>query len=120
MPKREQPVHSSNDDRDGAAVGAPRGAGHVRRPLRAEEGDHTCDLVGLSEPAERSTGTDGGEHLVPGLPASLRLLIGEPAGAEPGIGRGRARRDGVAPDPVAGVQVCDQPRQRDQAALVTV
>ena len=71
-----------DDDRDGAAVRAPGGAGDVRRPGRAEEDDHGCDLLGLGEPAERTTRADGREHLV-----ARSCRSAPPAGR-----RGRPRR----------------------------
>ena len=42
------------DDRDGAAVGAPGRAGDVAGALGAEEDDHRGDLLRLREPAERA------------------------------------------------------------------
>ena len=53
-----------DDDRHRAAVRAPRGAGHVRRARGAKERDHGRDLLGLGEPAERTSGRNLGQHLV--------------------------------------------------------
>ena len=51
---------------------------------------------GRASRPERPPGADLREHLV-----SVALLLGEPARAEPGVGRRRPRRDGVAADAVA-------------------
>src|SRR5581483_2814623 len=44
---------TSDDDRDGAAVRAPGGAGDVARALGAEEDDHGGDLVRFGVPTQR-------------------------------------------------------------------
>src|SRR6266496_4754997 len=82
---------SLDDDRDSASVHAPGGARHETGKVRAQEGDHRCDLLRLRKPAQRSAGGDAGEHLV-----AVALLVGEPALPQPRLrGRG-AGRDGVA------------------------
>ena len=67
---------------------------------------------GSGEPPERPPGADLGEHLV-----AVALLVGEPAVAEPRLGRRRAGRDGVAADAVLGVEVGDEPREREHRRL---
>src|SRR4051794_23762939 len=106
-----------DDDRHGPAVRAPRGAGHVARLLRTEEHDHRGDLRGLGEPAERPSGADRLQHLVARLPGLRHVLVGETALGEPGVGRSRPGRDGVAADAVLRVQVSDQTREREDGRL---
>src|SRR5204862_922114 len=65
--------YASDDDRDGAAVGAPRCAGDVARARGAKERDHGGDLVGLGKPPERAAGADRSEHLRTRLPRRSRL-----------------------------------------------
>ena len=64
-PKRRR---RSDDDRHGAAVGAPSGPRHIARTVGAEEGDHSADLVGLRHPADRPPLADILEHLFARLP----------------------------------------------------
>ena len=92
VPGPEVHDEASDDDRDGAAVGAPRGAGDVARARRAEERDDRRDLLRLGQPAERAPGADRGEHLVARLAAPRRLLVGEarPRRATPRSRSGRA------------------------------
>src|SRR5919204_6015353 len=70
---------TSDDDRNGAAVGAPGGAGHVRGAPGAEEHDHGRDLLGRGEPAERPARAD----LLPHPLAVAALLICQPPLPEP-------------------------------------
>ena len=65
-----------------------------------------------SRPSGRP-GAHAAQHLVP-LSA---LLIREPTFSQPRVRRGRSRGHGVAPDRVAGVQVGDEPGQREHCRL---
>ena len=69
--------------------------------------------IGLREAAEGASGADLVEHLV-AIPAGL---VGEASLPQPGLGGGRPRRDGVAADADAGVEVGDEPRQREHRGL---
>ena len=51
------------------------------------------------------------------LAAAHGLLVGETTVAEPRLGRRRPGRDRVAADPVARVEVGDQPREREHGSL---
>ena len=84
----------SDDDRDGAAVGAPGGAGHVARPVRSRGRRSRRRSPPAPPAAERPARADLRQHLV----AVAALLVGEAALPEPGVGRGRAGRDRVAAD----------------------
>src|SRR4029453_13347220 len=74
---------SSDDDRNCAAVGAPGGAGDVRRTIRAEEGHDGGNLLGLGQPTQRSPFPHGLEHFVARLPPARGVLVREPALAAP-------------------------------------
>ena len=63
MTKTGALVFRSDDDRNGAAVRAPGGTGHVARAVGAQEDDDRGDLLGLGEPAEWAPRADLREHL---------------------------------------------------------
>ena len=97
--------------RDSPAVGAPRGAGDV------------CGPIG-----QRKTMTEaisaGSASLPSGRPAAtfastvpVALLLGEPTFSEPGFGRRRPRRHGVAADAVVRMDVGNEPREREERRL---
>ena len=67
---------------------------------------------GLRKAAERPPRSDLRENFLP-----LALLVCETTVAEPRLGRRRPRRDGVAADPVACVEVRDEPGQREHRGL---
>ena len=80
-----RPERRSHDDRHGAPVRAPGGAGHVRRALGAEEDDHGCDLLRLRKPAERPSANASGAVKariscleIAGDPATVSAWLGEP------------------------------------------
>src|SRR5262249_25546830 len=84
-----------DDDGDSAAVRGPRRARDVRGLFGQQKDDHRRDLARLGKAPEGPPGADAREHLF-----TVALLFSEPARAEPGVRRGRARRDGVAADAV--------------------
>src|SRR5581483_6290832 len=102
-----------DDDRDGAAVAAPRRAGDVARTFGAEKDDHGGDFMRFGEPPERPSGADLREHLL----ARALLLVGKTALAEPRLRSRRAGRDGVAADAVLRVEIGDEARERQHRSL---
>src|SRR4051794_31240105 len=106
-----------DDDRDGSAVGAPRGTGHVGRPLGAQKTDNGSDLLGLGEAPERPAFPDRLYYFYTRVIRARRLLVRETAFVEPCTGRRRARRNGVAADPVLGVEVGYETREREHRCL---
>src|SRR5690348_2317784 len=100
----------SDDDRHGAAVCAPGRTGHVARALRAEKRDHGGNLLWFGETAKRPAGPDLLQHFMTRLTGARRLLVREAPVRKPCVGRGRARRDRVAPNPVLCVDIGDEAR----------
>ena len=107
-------VAPSEDDRDGATVRAPGGAGDVRDALggRGTRSPTAISSGSASRPSGRPAPTFG-EHLV----AAAALLVGEASSPSHGVGRGRPGRDCVAADSVARVEVGDEPREREHGRL---
>src|SRR5919109_2140282 len=106
-----------DDDRDGSAVGAPRRTRHVRSTLGAQKADDSGDLLRLGEAAERAARADTREYLLTRVIGASGLLVGKAPVAEPRLGRGRAGRDGVAPDALLRVQVRNEAREREDGRL---
>src|SRR5262249_33718018 len=106
-----------NDDRDGSAVRAPGGAGHIRGALRAQETDHGCDFLRLREAPDRPAGADVLQDLITRLMTARRLLVGEAALVEPGACGRRAWSHRVAADAVLRVQVRDEPREGENSGF---
>ena len=89
-----------DNDRDGAAVGAPRGPRHVAAPRSKQRKAITAAISSqFGQAAERPPGLTDANTSSRGSFSPRRLLVGEAAVAQPGGRRRRTRRDGVAAVP---------------------